>query len=83
MDRAVKNPYITFAVGLIMLASGLAEAGATLTEDLFVTQNIKLVHGLLLFGTYGVINALPEVFLGLRFVLSGMLPKQEAGDPEG
>ena len=83
LDRAVKNPYITFVVGLIMLASGLAEAGATLTEDLFVTQNIKLVHGLLLFGTYGVINALPEVFLGLRFILWGMLPKQEVGDPEG
>ena len=83
LDRAVKNPYITFVVGLIMVASGLAEAAATLTEDLFVTQNIKLVHGLILFGTYGIMNALPELFIGLRFILRGILPKYETDGPEG
>jgi hypothetical protein len=83
LDRAVQNPCITFTAGVIMVASGLAEAGATLTEDLFVTRNLKLVHSLILFGTYGILNALPEVFLGLRFMLKGVLPTQEMGDPEG
>lgn len=83
LDRAVQNPYILFAAGLLMVGSGLAEARATLTSDLFVNRNFKLVHSLILFGTYGLLNSLPELFLGLRFMLKGVLPKQEVGDPEG
>lgn len=82
LDRAVKNPYLTLVVGLIMVGSGLAEAGATLTEDLFVTPNIKLVHGLILFGTYGIMNALPELFIGLKLLFKVMIPRYEVDDPK-
>jgi len=82
LDRAVKNPYITFTAGLILVGSGVAEASATLTEDLIISPNIRLVHGLILFGTYGLLNALPEVFIGLKLLFKTLLPKYEVGEPK-
>lgn len=82
LNRAVKNPYITFTAGLILVGSGVAEASATLTEDLVISPKIRLVHGLILFGTYGLLNALPEVFIGLKLLFKTLLPKYEVGEPK-
>ena len=73
LGRAMKNPYITFTAGLIMVGSGLAELVATLSENLVVGHNLELVHSLMLFGTFGILNALPELFKGLRQILTALL----------
>lgn len=75
LDRAVKNPYIGIAAGLIMVGSGLMEVWATLTQKLVFPHGIILVHSLLLFGTFGLLNALPELFLGLRQLFRAVSPR--------
>lgn len=74
LGRAMKNPYITFSAGLIMVGSGVAELTATLSENLALGHNQELVHSLILFGTYGILNAMPEVFKGLHQILNALLP---------
>lgn len=78
LDRVVKNPYVTFTTGLIMLGSGALEVAATLSENLVITRDLRLLHSLILFGTFGILNALPEVFLGLRQILRAVLSKPAA-----
>ena len=61
-----ENSYLNCLVGLIMLATGLAEAGDTLWHDL---GNLKFGahHGVIVFGLLHAIKSLPDMFEGIEY----------------
>ena len=60
MERFVKHPHLEAIVGIVILATGLAEAGDTLFEDI-ISGNVCAHHGMILLGFAHAIKAVPAI----------------------
>lgn len=66
LDRAVHNPVVQVAAGLIMLGGGMAEFWATLQGNHAFGHSLALPGGLTILGLFGLLSGLPGVYLGLK-----------------
>ena len=64
METFVKNPHLEAIIGIIIMATGLVEAGDTLFEDL-TSGNVGAHHGLILLGFAHAFKAIPAVLGGM------------------
>jgi hypothetical protein len=60
----VDNPITTLVKGLALLVIGLSEASRTFRDD--VTHGtVRVGHGLIILGVFGILGALPHLIEGL------------------
>jgi len=71
MRSFVENPYTNLIIGMILFGSGLSEAWNTLHNDI-VHMNIKVHHGVMIFGIFSMLKTLPDIFLRLEHVHRGI-----------
>jgi hypothetical protein len=71
MRSFVENPYTNLIIGMILFGSGLSEAWNTLHNDI-VHMNIKVHHGVMIFGIFSMLKTLPDIFLSLEHVHRGI-----------
>ena len=69
MKRFLDNPYVNLFVAVALLYSGISEGWETLQEDL-VNFDAKAHHGIMLFGFYKMLHAIPDLFEGVERVHS-------------
>lgn len=60
----VENPITNLVKGLALLLIGLSEASKTLTDDL-VQKQLRVGHGLIIIGLFGILGSLPHLIDGL------------------
>lgn len=75
LDRAVRNPSLQCAAGLIMLAGGSLEIWASLHESSPPGHGPALSGGLAALGLFGLVTGLPGVYEGLRALTGGRGPR--------
>ena len=63
-----QHPLTTFAMALILIATGVAEAWETIERDI-AEANVGAHHGVALFGLVSLIGVLPDIFEGLERLL--------------
>lgn len=63
-----QHPLTTFAMALILIATGVAEAWETIERDI-AEANVGAHHGVALFGFVSLIGVLPDIFEGLERLL--------------
>lgn len=64
MERVAKSPHLELVVGLILMATGLIEAGESLFEDV-ASGDIGVHHGMIVLGFAHAFKAIPSVIGGL------------------
>lgn len=64
MEAVAKSPHLELVVGLILMATGLVEAGETLFEDVS-RGDIGAHHGMIVLGLAHAFKAIPGVLTGL------------------
>lgn len=64
MEGVAKSPHLELVVGLILMATGLIEAGETLFEDV-ASGDIGVHHGMIVLGVAHAFKAIPSVIAGL------------------
>ena len=64
VEKLVKNPHLEAILGIVILATGLVEAGDTLFEDI-TSGNVGAHHGMILLGFAHAVKALPAILGGL------------------
>ena len=64
MRRLLDSPYVSLAVGVLMLIGGLTDIWDTLGEDL-LTLRLRGLHGVAIFGLVKGLHAILECFDGL------------------
>lgn len=69
MKRFLDNPYVNLFIAGTLLYSGLAEGWDTLQEDL-TNLDAKAHHGIMLYGFYKMLRAIPDLFEGVERVHS-------------
>lgn len=67
LDWFASHPILNVVLGILMLVTGLAEAGETLIED-FRTLNFGAHHGVMIFGLVHAFKALPALVLGAEML---------------
>lgn len=67
LKKLVHNSYLDFAVGGILLVSGLWEAWETIPQD-FASANLRASHGVIVLGLVTALKALTDMFAGLEFM---------------
>ncbi|MBL6957394.1 MAG: hypothetical protein ISR52_00305 [Rhodospirillales bacterium] len=65
IEAVAHNPYLNVIVGVVLLLTGLAEAGETLTDDLS-GLNFGAHHGVMIFGFVHAFKSLPAIVLGIE-----------------
>ena len=68
--RIVENPYLNIAVGLIFLATGIAEVAREIIE-VEEEVNVGAHHGVVIFAILHLLRSLPELFEGLEYLQKG------------
>lgn len=63
----VENPYTNLFIGMILFGSGLSEAWNTLQNDI-VHMNLKVHHGIMIYGIFSMLKTLPDIFESLEHV---------------
>jgi hypothetical protein len=66
LDRAVQNPWVQGLAGLFMLCGGMAEIWAATTGRAAMGYGVKLSRAMAILGLFGLLMALPGIYLGLR-----------------
>jgi hypothetical protein len=61
----VENPVTELVKGAILLLIGISEASRTLIDDI-AHGRVRVGHGLVIIGFFGVLRALPHVIEGLE-----------------
>src|SRR5438128_1554220 len=65
ITRFVDNPVTNLVKGIALLLIGLSEASKTFTDDLAHKQ-LRVGHGLIIIGVFGILDALPHLIEGLE-----------------
>ena len=65
ITRFVENPVTNLLKGIALLAIGLSEASKTFTDDIAHGQ-LRVGHGLIIIGVFGILEALPHMIEGLE-----------------
>src|SRR3954447_7706769 len=65
IPRFVENPVTILVKGVILLLIGLSEASRTLRDDL-THGHVRVGHGLIIIGLFGILDALPHLIDGLE-----------------
>src|SRR3954454_1613358 len=65
ITRFVDNPITNLVKGIALLVIGLSEASKTFTDDLAHKQ-LRVGHGLIIIGVFGILQALPPLIEGLE-----------------
>jgi hypothetical protein len=63
-ERVAKSPHLELIVGMILMATGLIEAGETLFEDV-ASGDIGVHHGMIVLGFAHAFKAIPSVLTGM------------------
>jgi|TARA_B100000315_G_scaffold127874_1_gene117586 hypothetical protein len=64
VERFAKNPHLEAIIGIVILATGLVEAGDTLVEDI-TSGNVGAHHGMILLGFAHAFKAIPAILGGM------------------
>ncbi len=64
MEKIAKNPHLEAIIGIILLATGIVEAGDTIFEDL-TSGNVGAHHGLIVLGFAHAFKAIPAILGGM------------------
>ncbi len=64
IENAFKNPWLEAALGIVIMATGLAEAGESLFEDV-ASGEVGAHHGVIILGLVHTIKAVPSILGGL------------------
>ncbi len=65
ITRFVENPITNLVKGIALLLIGLSEASRTFTDDLS-HKRLRVGHGLIIIGFFGILDALPHFIGGLE-----------------
>ena|SRR5438045_4461191 len=65
ITRFVENPVTNLVKGIALLVIGLCDASITFTDDL-VHKQLRVGHGLIIIGVFGILGALPHLIEGLE-----------------
>jgi hypothetical protein len=65
ITRFVDNPVTNLVKGIALLFIGLSEASRTFADDLEHKQ-LRVGHGLVIIGFFGILSALPHLIDGLQ-----------------
>ncbi|NQU58814.1 MAG: hypothetical protein HQ513_16420 [Rhodospirillales bacterium] len=60
IENFFRNPYFEAVIGIILLITGLAEAGDSIYEDV-TSGNVGAHHGVILLGFVHVLKAIPVI----------------------
>lgn len=60
LEKLASNPYTEALVGIVLLVTGLAEAGDSVLEDI-ASGNVGARHGVILLGFVHVMKAIPSI----------------------
>ena len=64
MEKIAKNPHLEAIIGIILLATGIIEAGDTIFEDI-TSGNVGAHHGLIVLGFAHAFKAIPAILGGM------------------
>ena len=64
MEKFAKNPYFEASLGIVILATGLVEAGNTIFADI-MSGKIGAHHGMILLGFVHAFKAIPAILAGM------------------
>ena len=64
MEKFAKNPHFEAVVGIVLLATGIIEAGDTIFEDI-TSGNVGAHHGIILLGFAHAFKAIPAILGGM------------------
>ena len=65
ITRFVENPVTNLVKGVALFLIGLSEASKTFSDDLTHKQ-LRVGHGLIIIGIFGILGALPQLIDGLE-----------------
>jgi hypothetical protein len=65
ITRFVENPVTNLVKGIVLFLIGLSEASKTFTDDIAHKQ-LRVGHGLIIIGFFGILGALPHIIDGLE-----------------
>jgi hypothetical protein len=65
ITRFVENPVTDLVKGIVLFLIGLSEASKTFTDDLKHKQ-LRVGHGLIIIGVFGILGAVPHLINGLE-----------------
>ena len=68
LRKFVSHPWVSLMVAIVMLLAGLSEGWETLQEDL-MNADLRAHHGIIVYGFYAMLKAIPDVFEGLEGIL--------------
>lgn len=68
LRKFISHPWVGLIVAMVMLLAGLSEGWETLQEDLMNTE-LRAHHGIIVYGFYAMLKAIPDVFEGLEGIL--------------
>ncbi len=68
LEAIAKSPYVELVVGLILVTTGLFEAGETLFSDI-AEGDVGLHHGIIVLGVVHAIKALPGAIAGMALLM--------------
>jgi len=64
IENFFRNPYFEAVIGIILLTTGLAEAGDSIYEDV-TSGNVGAHHGVIVLGFVHVLKAIPAILSSL------------------
>lgn len=68
MEATAKSPYVELIVGVVLVGTGLFEAGESLFSDI-AEGDVGLHHGIIVLGVAHAIKALPGAIMGIVLLL--------------
>lgn len=64
LERVIKNPYVEMTLALVIMATGIIEAGDSIFEDV-TNGDVGAHHGVILLGLVHAIKSLPAILAGI------------------
>ena len=64
MEKFARNPHFEAVVGIVLLATGIIEAGDTIFEDI-TSGNVGAHHGIIVLGFAHAFKAIPAILAGM------------------
>ena len=64
VERFAKNPHLEALIGILIMATGIIEAGDTIFEDI-TSGNVGAHHGMILLGFAHAFKAIPAILGGM------------------
>lgn len=64
IETAARNPWTEAFIGIVLLITGLADAGESIFEDV-TSGNVGAHHGVIMLGMVHVLKAVPSILSSL------------------